>query len=129
MGPRMMLQHVAVVSGCTLMAVLGNLPLKLLMAQTGNTPSTGEDFLWRVTSTLGALGILAWYFYVTQTRTIPAKDAEIAAERKAADEKIKDAHECAMKTVDKLCDELRQEREARMVMIRACEAQRHGPRD
>jgi hypothetical protein len=138
----MVLQHIMVAGGCATMALMGQVPLKVLLAQTGTSTSSGEEFLWRAASSLGALGILAWYFYQTQTKTIPSKDAqieatrvakdlEIVAERTASDLKVKASIEAAAvevraereshrMAVDKLVDELRMERESRMEIIRKC---------
>jgi hypothetical protein len=114
-------------------------PLHTLLGQTAsNVPVGGiEELIWRFGSSLGALGILAWYFYQTQTKTIPEKDKQIAEERAASDEKVKSVvasstqeirmeRESHKNTVDQLVGELRSEREARMAIIRQCDRDRHG---
>lgn len=134
----MMLQHIAVTVSCAGMALVGQIPLSTLLAQTNTTPITSnEDMFWRFANTLGALGILAWYFYQTQTKTIPGKDAQITAERIASDTKLDSAIKAAAvemqaervankAIVDSLLTEARAEREARMVIIRSCEQNRQS---
>jgi F0F1-type ATP synthase membrane subunit b/b' len=131
--------------------MMGQVPLSSLVGQTPVPVGGAEDLFWRLGNTLGAIGILAWYFYQTQTKTIPEKDRQIAAERIATDTKIqatleasklemqrdREAHAVAVSTlvsshqdtVEKLVDELRAEREARMAIIESCKVQRfhdHG---
>jgi F0F1-type ATP synthase membrane subunit b/b' len=125
------------------MAAVGQIPLSTLLAQTNAAPvSSTEDLFWRFANTVGAIGILAWYFYQTQTKTIPDKDKQIADERASSDAKIKatleatdvkikatlDATQLEMQherethkaSVDRLVDELRAERESRMEIIMKC---------
>ena len=139
----MMIQHILVTSGCAGMMVLGQIPLHTLLAQTpAPMPGVGEEFIWRISSSLGALAILAWYFYQTQTKTIPEKDSQLAAERMASDVKIKatlDAsdertkatleatalerkyeREAHQASIERIVNDLREEREARMKIIEQC---------
>ena len=113
-----MYQHVAVIFGCVSMAIAGQIPLNVLLAQTSAPPVSGSaELFWRVADTLGSMGILAWYFYRTQTKTIPEKDAQMKTERDAATlerQSERQSHEAAVASV---VGELRAEREARMKII------------
>ena len=132
-----MIKNIAVTVACMSMGLLGQVPLHTIMAQTAPAASTTtvEDLIWRIANSLGAMSILAWYFYRTQTRTIPEKDAQLQAERAAADVKVKatlDATTLEMQhereshtaTVMRLVEELKSEREARMAIIRQCDGKK-----
>jgi F0F1-type ATP synthase membrane subunit b/b' len=116
----MMVQHWIVTSGCVIMALAGQIPLSLI-AQTTSMPVSGtEEIFWRVGNTLGAMAILAWYFYRTQTVTIPEKDRQISLERAAAVEALKQERADHKAGIDQLVSELREERNSRMEVIRQC---------
>jgi hypothetical protein len=126
-----MIQHCVVTISCMMVAAVGQIPLSTLLAQSPLHVTGTEDLFWKLLNTLGAMGILAWYFYQTQTKTIPDKDAQLQAERAACDVKVKatlDATTLEMKnerethkeSIDRLVDELKAEREARMLIIQKC---------
>jgi F0F1-type ATP synthase membrane subunit b/b' len=116
-----MIQSVAVTASCVGWALFSQIPLSVLLAQAPATHATGgEELFWRSVNTLGAIGILAWYFYRTQTKTIPDKDAQITAEREASDAKLKTTLDAHAATVTQLVAELKQEREERMTMVQQC---------
>lgn len=126
----MIMQSTLVTVGCFLWGAAGQIPIHTLLAQEVPVGS-GLDIFWRVTNSLGAMAVLAWYFYWTQTKTIPDKEKQLQAERAASDAKIKatldastlefqrqrDTHKAS---IDCLVDELKQEREARMFIIQHC---------
>lgn len=117
-----MIQQVMVTVGCVGMAVLGQIPLSTLLAQSSSIPITGnEDAFWKAANTLGAMAILGWYFFRTQTKTLPEKDAQLTAERAAFDAKVKatlDATALTVKaTLDASALEMKSEREAHKAIV------------
>jgi len=95
-------------------------------SQSQSIESIGERIIAKAITALGPLAILGWFLWHTSTKTLPTKDAQSAEERTAYLEAMAAERAAHKDIVDKIVDELKQERNAVLQVIKSCEARRGG---
>lgn len=88
--------------------------------------SIAERVFTKAITALGPLAILGWYLYHNSTKALPAKDAQLTAEREAYQQETAKERAEHRTELDTIVAELRKQNETTIAVIRACESRRGG---
>jgi hypothetical protein len=82
--------------------------------------SSSESLILELSKALGPTAFLGWFCYYTVSKTLPAKDVQIESARAAYATEMSKERDDHKEIVNKLVDELKEQRVANLEIVRNC---------